>query len=54
MERAEAIEKLKMAQRSDDTECAHSEADTILCDLLISLGYDDVVQEFVALRKWYA
>lgn len=50
----EFIEQLKELQESDDTECAHCEADDILCELLISLGYQDVVDEYYKINKWYA
>ena len=48
------ISKLKALQSNPDKEAAHSQADKILCDLLNSLGYDDVVKEFENLEKWYA
>lgn len=47
-------EQLKALQSNPDKEAAHSQADKILCDLLNSLGYDDVVKEFENLEKWYA
>ena len=37
-----------------DTECAHGEADDILCDFLISLGYGDLVKVYHEVDKWYA
>lgn len=46
--------KLIELQSSDDTECAHHDADDLLLKLLSLLGYDDVVQEFNKIRKWYA
>lgn len=48
------ISKLKALQSNTDIEAAHNQADKILCDLLNSLGYDDVVKEFENLEKWYA
>ena len=45
-------EQLKALQSNPDKEAAHSQADKILCDLLNSLGYDDVVKEFENLEKW--
>ena len=50
----EAIEKLKEQQNNEDIEVAHSIADTILCRLLESLGYSDVVREYDRVEKWYA
>jgi hypothetical protein len=37
-----------------DTENGHSEADSILCELLLELGYADVIEEFQNLEKWYS
>lgn len=54
MTREEAIEKLKQAKICGDTEEAHYEADDILCELLSSLGFDDVVSEYHKVDKWYA
>lgn len=54
MTREEAIEKLKAEQKNGDTECAHGNADGILCALLTSLGYGDVVKEYEEVDKWYA
>lgn len=50
----DVISKLKALQSNSDVEAAHNQADKILCDLLNSLGYDDVVKEFENLEKWYA
>lgn len=54
MTREEAIDKLKQEQSRFDTEVAHAEADKVLCQLLTSLGYKDVVLEYLAIEKWYA
>ncbi len=48
------IEKLKSCQKSIDTEMSHIEADLIICDLLIELGFKDVVDEYDKVGKWYA
>lgn len=37
-----------------DTEAAHANADDCLCELLIELGYKDVVDLFDRIEKWYA
>lgn len=37
-----------------DIEGAHSEADSIMCDLLRELGYGDGVDIFQEANKWYA
>lgn len=54
MTRQEAIDALKDEQQSGDTEIAHCSADDVLCDLLKSLGYQDVVDEYDKVKKWYA
>lgn len=54
MTREEAIEKLIDQQANDDTESAHSRADEVLCELLVSIGYADVVKEWERVDKWYA
>lgn len=38
----------------DDPEHGHQAADTVLCDLLESLGYGDVVSAWGKIEKWYA
>lgn len=54
MTREEAIAKLKDLQKSGDTEAAHGDADQIICDLLSELGYQDVVEQWDKVDKWYA
>ena len=54
MTKDEAIQKLKEAQKNDDTESAHGIADGVLCSLLCELGYGDVVTEYRSVDKWYA
>jgi hypothetical protein len=54
MTREDAIATLKKAQINADIEAAHSAADGVLCELLRSLGYDDVVSEWLKVEKWYA
>ena len=53
MTKEEAIAKLKEASNLD-TERAHYKADKILCELLNSLGYQDVVKVYNDIYKWYA
>ena len=52
--RENAMKELWNAQQNGDTECAHGHADKVLCDLLVGLGYADVVTEFYKVEKWYA
>ncbi len=54
MTREEAIKLLQECARSGDIEAAHSDADDVLCSLLMSLGYEDVVDEWCKVDKWYA
>ena len=53
MTKEEAIGKLKEASELD-TERAHYKADEILCELLNSLGYQDVVEVYNYIYKRYA
>jgi hypothetical protein len=50
----EAIRALREQQSNTDTECAHGNADDILCDLLRELGHHAVVEEYEKVDKWYA
>jgi hypothetical protein len=54
MNKEQAIEKLKEQQLNSDTEAAYGYADDILCELLKSLGFQDVVAEYEKVNKWYA
>lgn len=40
--------------KTGDTEQDHIDADKLLCELLSKLGYNEVVEKFESLRKWYA
>ena len=37
-----------------DIESAHADADTILCNILIELGYKELVDLYNKVDKWYA
>lgn len=39
---------------NSDIEADHSDADDILCSLLSYLGYDDIVNVYQEVGKWYA
>lgn len=55
MDREKALEELRALQEpTGDTEIQHVAADRVLTDLLISLGYLDVVTAWRAVPKWYA
>ena len=53
MTREEAIKGLQEALPFDE-EAAHTTAAEILCRLLTTLGYDDVVDEYQKIDKWYS
>jgi len=54
MTKEQAIQELKDAQESGDIEVAHARADNVLCKLLTTLGYADVVAEYEKVEKWFA
>ena len=49
-----ALIELRKLQKSHDTEVAHSSADWVLCELLKTLGFEDVVHEYHQVDKWYS
>ncbi len=49
-----AISALRKIQKNDDKEEAHIDADEVLCKLLLTLGYKEVVKEYEKIDKWYA
>lgn len=48
------IEKMKELQNARDTEGSHIDADDLLCELLVELGFQEVVDEYNKIGKWYA
>ena len=54
MTKEEAKALLQTHANNPDREGAHVAADRVLCILLTSLGYADVVAEFDKIVKWYA
>lgn len=50
----EYIERLKKLQKGGDIEAEHAEADDVLCELLRELSYNEVVDEWEKVEKWYA
>lgn len=48
------MKRLKAAQQNEDIESAHADADNVLCDLLLKLGYTKIVEEYHKVNKWYA
>jgi hypothetical protein len=53
MTRKEAIDQLREIQEIGDLKVGHRMADDVLCRLLHSLGYRDVVAEYNKIGKWY-
>ena len=53
MTRKEAIDELREIQEIGDLKIGHRLADDVLCRLLHSLGYRDVVAEYNKVGKWY-
>jgi hypothetical protein len=51
---SQAMERLKALLDDDDTEGAHAAADAVLCELLTALGYEQVVEAWNKINKWYA
>jgi len=54
MTREEALKELAICIDSTDIEVAHATADRVLAELLIDLGYQDVVEAWEKVDKWYA
>jgi hypothetical protein len=52
--REEYIEKLRKLNELGDTEAGHALADDLLVEILIKLGYQDIVDEYESIDKWYA
>ena len=50
----EAKRELETLRRLSDIEDAHARADRVLCELLCEIGYDDVVELWRQVPKWYA
>ena len=50
----ESIKYLRACQKINETEGAHWDANQILCDLLIFLGFENVVNEWRKVKKWYS
>lgn len=48
------ISKMKKYNHNLDTEVAHKYADSLLCEILEELGYEDIVEEYEKIDKWYA
>lgn len=45
---------LQQQSEEFDPEIHHEDADNVLCELLSYLGYDDIVNLYQQIDKWYA
>lgn len=56
MTKEEALIEMKkiVFNNDDDIETNHIEADKILCDFLIAIGHNEIVDEYNKISKWYA
>ena len=45
--------RLQIEIKNDDTEGAHVIADILLCELLKELGYEEVINIYDKIKKWY-
>lgn len=48
------LNRLKTLKETDNPETAHADADDVLCELLYELGYEEIVEAYKAIEKWYA
>jgi len=52
--REEIIESLHLLNTAGNAEVGHEDADEILCNVLIELGYSDIVRAYEEVEKWYS
>ena len=50
----QAVEALRKRASTGDPEQDHARADDVLCDVLESLGYHSLVEQWNKIEKWYA
>lgn len=48
------IQKMKEAVNNSDIEEGHFECDKILCEFLIDLGFNEIVEIYEIQKKWYS
>lgn len=48
------LEAMQEIANNNDTEEKHSDADTLICEVLKRLGYEKGVAVFLAMNKWYS
>ncbi|MBM7486037.1 MULTISPECIES: hypothetical protein [Bradyrhizobium] len=49
----DTIAKLKSLQRSNDGCNVHGSAETVICDFLDAVGYEEIAREFRKVREMY-
>ena len=50
----DAINRLKSLQRSNDGGCnVHGSAETVICDFLDAVGYEEITREFRKIHEIY-
>lgn len=54
MDKNKYLERLKKLQNNYDIEAAHSEADNILCEILMEFELEDILEAYENVPKWYA
>lgn len=53
MSEEEMIERIKCECFTGDSGEDHERADKILCDILLVLGYEKLVEAYESVSKWY-
>ena len=54
-QKEEFLNKLKeLSDDNEGIEINHINADIVLCNILKLLGYNDIVEQYDKVRKWYA
>jgi len=48
------LQELRELKTGGDTELGHSRADELLCEMLTTLGYEQIVAAWHEVDKWYA
>jgi protein-disulfide isomerase-like protein with CxxC motif len=55
MKGTDALKKMQAIEKDNDFEGRHVKADDFLCELLLEVGgYEEVVELFKDMEKWYA
>jgi hypothetical protein len=49
----DTIDKLKSLQQSNDGCNVHEDAETVICDFLEAIGYEEIAREFRKVRTVY-